>query len=787
MRPGTALAPLFAPLLLLVAAPATSAMVLPDGGGAPLALRREVVSVQVDDQIARTTIDQVFENLSDRTVDGTYTFPLPDGAAVTGFATFVDGKRVESRMREKHAATDSYAAARRAGRSAALLEIGGPNRFTSRVANVAPGATRRVELRYDEVLRYDSGRVSWLLPLSLPGGGAAEVGELIVEATVRDQKEIGALTTPTRGVAITRVSPHEVRLRYRALRLAPVADLRVEYEVRSRDIGVHFAAHRPGGPGPGDGYFLLSFAPQEETEKDDRVTRDVVFVFDVSGSMAGKKIEQARRALLLCLANLHDGDRFNVIAFDDRVQAFRPEVVPVTAETLQAARTFASELSDRGGTDIGQALARALESFPKGGARPRSILFLTDGQATSGQTDTMQIVNDVMSRNGGDARIFTFGVGAEVNRELLERLATMNRGAASYIADSEGIDARVGAFYARVAEPLLANIAIDFGGREVKLVYPHTLPDLHKGLELVIAGRYAGAGPANAEAQEVVLRGDRNGVRKEYRARVRFPVSDERNPFVARLWARRRVEALLGQVRLEGETPERRAEIIALAEEWNIATPYTSFVADARQDLASLTPDRVQPGDPEIDVHAPANALGVTLIFPFGLTKAAEWEPRRAAWTCRFLVPRDTPDGVYAVTVVVTLPRRRVEKLSLTYVVDTTAPVMTLQVRGARRPGHTVELVARQVITLAELRTARGVVRRRADVRPDVKRLLAVAPDGQVVTFTEDRTGLWHARYRIPATTEGPLELKLRVVDIADNAREQLATIDPGPARLGSL
>jgi Ca-activated chloride channel homolog len=762
---------------------AEAGVLIPDRGGASLRLRRQVVTVEVDDQLARSALDQIFENTTDQPVDGTYAFPLPDGAGVAGFATWIDGQRVESVMKEKHDAEKTFEKARDEGRGASLLEIGGTNRFTTRVANVGPGQTRRLELRYDEVLRYDSGTVSYLLPLTTPGVDPQPVGDLSVDVTLRDQKEIGNVTPSLPGAQVTRIGPHEVHVRFSARTFVPKSDLRIDYQVRSKDVGVRFVAHRPAGA---DGYFLLMFAPQELTTESDIVNRDVVFVFDISGSMAGTKIEQARRALLLCLSNLHAGDRFDVVAFDDRVDLFQPEVVPVTAETLQSARTFVGELRDRGGTDIHQALTRALGTFQSESKRPRTIIFLTDGEATSGITGTDAIVSDVAQANAaksgvGGARIFTFGVGPSVNRELLERLGVGNGGAVEYIASNEGIDARVGAFFARIAQPVLANLSIDFGGREVKLTYPHTLPDLYKGLELVLAGRFAGVG----EKSEILLRGDLNGQRKEFRAKVDFPTVETRNPFVARVWARRRVEALLGEVRLEGETPERRQEIVELAEAFNIATPYTSFVADAKKELASLTPDRVQPGDPEIEIHAPAEARAVTLVFPFGLTKQARWEPRRQAWTCRFLVPRDTPDGVYGVKVAVEL-KGRVEWLALKYVVDTTAPLVKLQVKGRPRPGATVELVARQIITEAELRTQKGGRRGKAFINPDIKSIVAAGPDGKLISFTEDRVGRWHASYRIAADAHGPVALKLRVVDIADNAREVAMSLEVPDTRLGS-
>ncbi len=768
------------PVFMLAASPAWAGVIIPDRGGPPLALRREVVQVEVDNQLSRATLDQIFENRSDQPVDGTYAFPLPDGAGVSGFAAWVDGRRVESVMKEKHAAEEAFDQARKEGRAASMLEVGGTNRFTSRVANVAPGGVRRLELRYDEVLRYDSGKVSLLVPLTTPGVVQDEIGDLLVDVVVRDQKEIGEVTSPL-PVQVERVSPHEVRVRAQFSRFVPKGDLRVDYQVRSKDADVRFVAHRPKGE---DGYFLMLFAPQELTVERDIVNRDVVFVVDISGSMAGPKIEQARRALLLCLQNLHAGDRFDIVAFDDRADAFKPRVVPVTADALQAARTFVGDLRDRGGTDIDRALNAALDTFPDESTRPRTIVFLTDGEPTSGFTATNVITSDIKDHNKKSARIFTFGVGPTVNRELLERLAVENGGAVEYIASNEGIDARVGAFYSSISQPVLSNLVVDFGGREVKLTYPQHLPDLYKGLELVLAGRFTGTG---ADAGEVRVRGDLNGERKEYRVKVNFPTEEAANPFVARLWARRRVEALLGEVRLEGETDDRKHEIIELAERFNIATQYTSFVADAKQNaVAQLTPDRVQPGDPEIDIHAPANALGVTLIFPFGLTRPATWEARRQAWTCRFLVPRDAADGVYDVKVAVTLADRSVEWFTLKYAVDTTAPLVKLEVKGHARPGRTVELVARQVITQAELKTQFGVVKSKADVRPDLKSLIAIGPDGTVVKFQEDRVGRWHATWRVAADAHGRIALKLRATDVADNARELAAGIDVESTRLGS-
>jgi Ca-activated chloride channel family protein len=756
--------------------PALAGVVIPDRGGPPLSLRRELVTAEVDDQLARSSVDQVFENTTEQPVDGTYTFPLPDGAGVAGFVAWIDGQRVESVMKERKDAERTFEAARRDGRGASLLEIGGTNRFTSRVANVAPGQTRRMELRYDEVLRYDSGKVTYLLPLTTPGIDTQPMGELRADITLRDQKEIGDVTVSLPGATITRLGPHEVMVHISNKSLLPMEDLRVDYQVRSKDVGVRFVAHRADGE---DGYFLLMFAPQELTSQADIVSRDIVFVFDISGSMAGTKIEQARRALLLCLSSLHAGDRVDIIAFDDRVEAWKPQAVPLTAATLQEARTWVGELHDRGGTDINAALRVALESFPDQ-PRPRTIVFLTDGEPTSGEVNADQIVANVASENQGRAQIFTFGVGSQVNRNLLERIAVGNRGQVESIASNEGIDARVGAFFSRISQPVLSNLSVSFGGREVSLTYPHTLPDLYKGLELVLAGRYAGPGPS---AGEILLKGDANGVRREYRAQLDFPTVEPRNPFVARLWARRRVEALLGEIRLEGETPERRREVVALAESFNIATPYTSFVADARKELASLTPDRVQPGDPEIEIHAPAEAESVTLVFPFGLTKPARWEPRRQAWTCRFLVPRDTPDGVYDVKVAVKRAGT-VDWITLQYVVDTTAPLVKLQVKGRARPGRTVELIARQVITEAELKTQKHK-RLKAFINPDIKSITALAPDGTIVVFNEDIVGRWHGLYTIPVAAH-TVALKLRVVDVADNARESETRIEIADTRLGS-
>jgi Ca-activated chloride channel family protein len=299
--------------------------------------------------------------------------------------------------------------------------------------------------------------------------------------------------------------------------------------------------------------------------------------------MSGEKIDKAKAALRFGVESLSDRDRFNVISFSGEEHLMKGSLVEATRDAKQEARTFIDRLQAEGGTNINDSLVAALRQF-KETSRPAMIVFLTDGLPTVGTTDIKQINKNVADANRASVRIFSFGVGYDVNTMLLDRLSTENRGTTDYVEPNEDLEVKVSNFFAKVNYPVLSDLKIDLGGVEADLMYPRTLPDLFKGSQLAIVGRYKNS----MNAASVRLTGKVGGREQTFTfAAQAFPSEKTDNPFLPRLWATRRVGYLLEQIRLNGENRELVDEVVALGTRFGIVTPYTSFlVTDDLKDVA---------------------------------------------------------------------------------------------------------------------------------------------------------------------------------------------------------
>ncbi len=336
-----------------------------------------------------------------------------------------------------------------------------------------------------------------------------------------------------------------------------------------------------------DGYFLLLASPGVDVSEKQVVKKDVAFVLDTSGSMAGKKLEQAKKALRFCVENLNDGDRFEVIRFSTEVEPLFDKLVKATEQNRTRAEDFIKDLKPIGGTAIDDALRKAIALAHNRGhsrddndqdrareGRPFVIIFLTDGRPTIGTTDEDQIVANVKKENDGRTRIFCFGIGTDVNTHLLDRITEETRAVSQYVLPDEDLEVKVSNFFSKIKEPVLANPTLRFtGGIRATKLYPSPLPDLFKGEQLVLVGRYSGHGDS-----AVVVEGTVNGATRKFTYEVRFPEEASGREFIPRLWATRRVGYLLDEIRLHGENAELRDEVTELARRYSIVTPYTAYL-----------------------------------------------------------------------------------------------------------------------------------------------------------------------------------------------------------------
>jgi len=529
------------------------------------------VNTRITDQVAVTAVDQEFYNPNPARLEGTFVFPIPKGAHINKFTMEIDGKQVEAELLPADKARRIYEDIVRKLKDPALLEYAGRDVFKVRIFPIEPNSRKRITLSYTELLKADDGLVSYALPLNTEKFSAKPVKNVSVKVDLESKRPLKSIYSPSHAVEVKRNGANRATAGYEASDVQPDTDFALYFAPEKDEIGVNLLTHCTGGE---DGYFLLLASPGVDVKERQVVMKDVAFVLDTSGSMAGKKLDQAKKALQFCVENLNDGDRFELVRFSTEVEPLFDKLVEATQANRARAESFIKDLKPIGGTAIDDALRKALALRPSQGDRPFVVIFLTDGRPTIGTTDEDQIVTGVKKASEGHTRVFCFGIGTDVNTHLLDRITEDTRAVSQYVLPEEDLEVKVSTFFSKIKEPVLANPTLKFTGdiRATKL-YPSPLPDLFKGEQLVLVGRYSGKGDS-----AVIVEGTVNGTEKKLTYEVRFPGESTENEFIPRLWATRRVGYLLDEIRLHGENAELREEVTDLARKYCIVTPYTAYL-----------------------------------------------------------------------------------------------------------------------------------------------------------------------------------------------------------------
>jgi Ca-activated chloride channel homolog len=537
----------------------------------PLEITYHHVTVKIDGQIATTSVDQEFYNPEDRRLEGTYLFPIPSGAQIDKFTMDINGKQVEAELLPADKARHIYEDIVRKLRDPALMEYAGRDVFKVRIFPIEPHSHKRITLSYSQVLKSDAGLVSYVYPLNTEKFSAQPIKSLSVKVELDSKRPLKSIYSPSHPVEVKRDGPNRAVIGYEASQVRPDTDFALYFAPEKDELGIHLLTYRTGSA---DGYFLLLASPGMGTNERRLVQKDIVFVLDTSGSMAGRKLQQARKALQFCVENLNDGDRFEIMRFSTEVEPLFPKLVAASRANRDKAADFIQDLKPMGGTAIDEALRAALALRPDAGDRPFVVIFLTDGQPTIGTTDEDQILAGVKRSGTGRTRVFCFGIGTDVNTHLLDRITEETRAFSQYVLPEEDLEVKVSGFFSKIKEPVLANPTLTFTGdiRATKC-YPSPLPDLFKGEQLVLVGRYSGHGHSAA-----TLEGTVTGASRRFSYDVVFPEDSAGNEFIPRLWATRRVGYLLDEIRLHGENAELRDEVTELARNYGIVTPYTAYL-----------------------------------------------------------------------------------------------------------------------------------------------------------------------------------------------------------------
>ncbi len=542
-------------------------------------IREVTIDARVREQVAEVQVAQTFYNPGSTVIESEYLFPLPEEGAIQNFVLLVDGREMPGRILPKDEARRIYEDIVRTKRDPALLEYMGRGMFRTSVFPIPPGAERKVTLRYTQLLKRERDVVEFIYPLSTQRFTSKPIQRLSLTARIESKEAIKSLYSPVYDASIRRDGEHEAKVELTMRDAVPSSDFKLVYTLAEGSIGATVLSYRPSDGD--DGFFLLLASPQVKPSDEKPRPKSVVFVLDRSGSMAGKKIEQAKNALGFVLNNLREDDTFNIIAYDDRVESFKPELQRYSSSTRDEAIRFVSNIREGGSTNINDALKTALGML-QDDSKPNYVIFLTDGLPTAGETGEMRIAQNAKDSNKVRARLFVFGVGFDVNARLLDRLSGGNSGTSEYVRPDEDIERHVGAFYAKMTRPVLSNISIDLAGTDVNRTYPRDIPDLFEGGQIVWVGRYRQSGRTN-----VKLAGKVGTERRtlEFTADLASSGRGSSYDFVERLWAIRRVGYIIDQVDMNGQNRELTDELVSLSRKYGILTPYTSFLADERTNL----------------------------------------------------------------------------------------------------------------------------------------------------------------------------------------------------------
>ena len=554
----------------------------------PLPRGRTAIDLHVTGIMVHGEVSQSFHNPTNETIEVIYVFPLPEGAAVDHMEMRIGERRIVSVIQERQEAKKIYAAAKRAGKQAALLDQERPNLFTSSAANIPPGETIEVRLEYIEELTFRGGEFRLTFPLTFtprftppvrPPDDAARVDPPFIKrhdnrgmraslaVHVQPGLPLAKIESPSHGVQITELDGiWEVRP---AQETIPTdRDFLLTWSVASgiEPIAVFLTEERQG-----ERYGLLMLVPPVAgSAAGHGLPTETIFIIDVSGSMKGPSIKQACRALMAALERLRPGDTFNILRFNNSNEFFAEDFVAADDEgAMRSARRWVSALRADGGTMMLPALQRAICKLGVSRSeRQQRIIFITDG-AISNEDQLFREIQTGL----GSARLHTIGIGRAPNAYLVRKMARWGRGSVEYIADLRMAENRIDEVMERINRPVLAGITVTLEGVPIGEAYPDPLPDLYATEPLYLSCKL----PEAAGAESLVLQGRVAG--GEFSTRVPLRVNGGDESGIAVRWARAKVGSLMDGLNEGADPQEVRTQVIAAAQEFNLVTKYTSLVA----------------------------------------------------------------------------------------------------------------------------------------------------------------------------------------------------------------
>lgn len=588
-----------------------------------LNLKEHNVFVDIKGSVAKTKVEHIFYNSYNRQLEATFIFPVPKNADITNFALWINGKKMEGEVLEKEKAREIYEDIVRRAKDPGLLEFVNHRIFKVRIFPIPAMGDQKVEIEYTQVLTADKG----LLEYSYSMRGSAYSGDERIIASeinfakcsfnidIKSDKPILTLYSPTHKISEKKDKNNNIKVLVDEKSIEPDKDFKLFFQSSEKDYGISLIPYEPESDE--DGYFMMIISPKQNIKDEDVEPKAVTFVLDISGSMLDNdKLVQAKKALNFCLSNLNDKDVFNILTFSTNIEKFSDKHEVANDDYKSKAKKFVDKLKALGGTNIHEALQAALKSeIPQD--MLHVIIFITDGLPTVGNTNPESIVDDAQKLNTKNTRIFSFGVGYNVNTYLLDMIADKTNAFSEYIAPDEDMEVKISNFYTKVQSPVLTNLNVKIDNVKVSELYPKTLPDMFVGSDVLVFGRYENGGEAN-----ITLSGQSKGKEQKFTYSSKFPNKDEENEFVEKLWGTRKIGYLLDEIRKNGENEELKNEVIRLAKKYSVVTPYTSYLVV--EDEAGYAGDRFRRRPQELSFGQQQNIPNAMAPVSKGMIKYSE-------------------------------------------------------------------------------------------------------------------------------------------------------------------
>ncbi|MBX9570609.1 MAG: VIT and VWA domain-containing protein [Candidatus Obscuribacterales bacterium] len=565
-------------------------------------LKHTDVNAEVAGFVSRVTVKQQFHNPYKEKIEAVYTFPLPENAAVDEMTMKIGNRVIKGSIKQKEEAREIYDAAKRRGHVASLLDQERPNIFTQAVANIEPGQNIDIELKYVNILKYDSGAFTFSFPTVvgprfMPGDRNGRSGpgtssdtddvpdasrisppnapqgeraghDISIAISINSAVPIDSINSKLHQVNIVRQGPAQARVSLKPSDKIPNRDFVVSWNVAADQVRSGYLAH---GDEKGGVFSLILVPPKRVTPKI-VAPKEMVFLIDCSGSQAGPPIQKAKETMNYILDHMNPNDTFQIITFNNNATFFAHEPQPCSAATTERAHRFLESLRAEGGTWMASAVEEAC-NLPNPENRLRIVTFMTDGFVGN----DFEIIS-MIKKHRGRSRWFSFGTGNSVNRFLIDKIAAEGGGESEYVLLNSSAEEVGKKFYDRISSPVLTDISVQFTGVDVKEVYPKEQTDLWAQRPLCLTGRYLKPGQG-----KVILTGYSGGKPYKQEIPLSFAGKQPENAVLKSIWARAKVDRLMSEdwLGMQSGHPQKelKEEIIATALKYHIMTQFTSFVA----------------------------------------------------------------------------------------------------------------------------------------------------------------------------------------------------------------